>query len=64
MLCPLPTVQKTASAMVAEGAPFRGVLFAGLMIREGKVITLPPDDPYIPHRMSPLISYTQAACEE
>lgn len=30
-------VQATASAMVAEGTPFRGVLFAGLMIKDGKV---------------------------
>jgi len=28
-------VQRTANAMVAEGCPFRGVLFAGLMIRDG-----------------------------
>jgi phosphoribosylamine--glycine ligase len=30
-------VLPTARAMVAEGAPFRGVLFAGLMIKDGKV---------------------------
>lgn len=30
-------VQRTASAMVAEGCPYRGVLFAGLMIKHGKV---------------------------
>jgi hypothetical protein len=30
-------VVPTAKAMVAEGAPFRGVLFAGLMIKNGKV---------------------------
>jgi phosphoribosylamine---glycine ligase len=29
-------VQRTADAMVAEGVPFRGVLFAGLMIKDGK----------------------------
>lgn len=29
-------VQRTADAMVAEGAPFQGVLFAGLMIKDGK----------------------------
>ena len=29
-------IQRTADAMVAEGCPFRGVLFAGLMIRNGK----------------------------
>eukprot|EP01025_Chloroclados_australasicus_P028262 TRINITY_DN28022_c0_g1_i4.p1 TRINITY_DN28022_c0_g1~~TRINITY_DN28022_c0_g1_i4.p1 ORF type:complete len:479 (-),score=81.16 TRINITY_DN28022_c0_g1_i4:114-1550(-) len=29
-------VQRTADAMVAEGAPFRGVLFAGLMIKDGQ----------------------------
>ncbi len=29
-------VRRTAGAMVAEGAPFRGVLFAGLMIKDGK----------------------------
>jgi phosphoribosylamine---glycine ligase len=28
-------VQRTADAMVAEGAPFQGVLFAGLMIKDG-----------------------------
>ena len=28
-------VQRTADAMVAEGCPFRGVLFAGLMIKDG-----------------------------
>ena len=28
-------MQRTADAMVAEGCPFRGVLFAGLMIRDG-----------------------------
>lgn len=27
----------TAKAMVSEGIPFRGVLFAGLMIKHGKV---------------------------
>jgi hypothetical protein len=30
-------VEATANAMVAEGTPFRGVLFAGLMITDGKV---------------------------
>lgn len=30
-------VLATAKAMVAEGIPFRGVLFAGLMIKNGKV---------------------------
>ena len=29
-------VQRTADAMVAERVPFRGVLFAGLMIKDGK----------------------------
>lgn len=29
-------VQRTADAMVSEGIPFRGVLFAGLMIKDGK----------------------------
>ena len=29
-------VQRTADAMVAEGAPFQGVLFAGLMIQDGE----------------------------
>lgn len=29
-------VQRTAGAMVAEGTPFQGVLFAGLMIKDGK----------------------------
>ncbi len=28
---------RTAKAMVSEGIPFRGVLFAGLMIKNGKV---------------------------
>ena len=28
---------RTARAMVAEGAPFKGTLFAGLMIKDGKV---------------------------
>ena len=30
-------VQRTASAMVHRGTPFSGVLFAGLMIKDGKV---------------------------
>lgn len=30
-------VQRTADALVAEGCPYRGVLFAGLMIKNGKV---------------------------
>ena len=30
-------MQRTASAMVDRGIPFSGVLFAGLMIRDGKV---------------------------
>lgn len=30
-------VRATAKAMVAEGCPYRGVLFAGLMIKNGKV---------------------------
>lgn len=30
-------VQRTADALVAEGCPYRGVLFAGLMIKGGKV---------------------------
>ncbi len=29
-------VLPTARGMVAEGCPFRGVLFAGLMIKDGK----------------------------
>jgi phosphoribosylamine---glycine ligase len=32
-------VRRTAKAMVAEGCPFRGVLFAGLMIKDGQVRT-------------------------
>lgn len=30
-------VQRTASAMVKKGVPFSGVLFAGLMIKDGRV---------------------------
>lgn len=30
-------VERTASAMEAEGSPFQGVLFAGLMIKDGEV---------------------------
>ena len=30
-------VQRTASAMVDRGIPFSGILFAGLMIKDGKV---------------------------
>lgn len=30
-------VGRTAKAMVAEGMPYRGVIFAGLMIKNGKV---------------------------
>ena len=30
-------VQRTADALVSEGCPYRGVLFAGLMIQDGKV---------------------------
>ena len=30
-------MQRTASAMVDRGTPFSGVLFAGLMIQDGKV---------------------------
>ncbi len=37
-------VQRTASAMVARGIPFSGVLFAGLMIRDGKVPWLFPNN--------------------
>lgn len=33
-------VQRTADALVAEGCPYRGVLFAGLMIKDGKVVSL------------------------
>lgn len=33
-------VEATANAMVAEGTPFRGVLFAGLMITDGKAMLL------------------------
>jgi hypothetical protein len=32
-------VGRTAKAMVAEGMPYRGVIFAGLMIKNGKVRT-------------------------
>ena len=31
-------VQRTADALVSEGCPYRGVLFAGLMIKNGKVL--------------------------
>lgn len=34
-------VQRTADAMVAEGKDFQGVLFAGLMIKNGKVRLFP-----------------------
>lgn len=30
-------VYPTARGMAAEGTPFRGVLFAGLMIKDGRV---------------------------
>lgn len=30
-------VQRTADAMADEGTPFQGVLFAGLMVKDGKV---------------------------
>ncbi len=30
-------VQRTASAMADRGTPFSGILFAGLMIKNGKV---------------------------
>jgi phosphoribosylamine---glycine ligase len=33
-------IQRTADAMVAEGTPFQGVLFAGLMIQNGKATLL------------------------
>ena len=33
-------VQRTADALVSEGCPYRGVLFAGLMIKDGKVLIL------------------------
>ena len=33
-------VQRTADAMADEGAPFCGILFAGLMIKDGKVCIL------------------------
>lgn len=36
-------VQRTADAMVSEGTPFQGVLFAGLMIKDGKVSPLTHD---------------------
>ena len=35
-------VQRTADAMVAEGSPFQGLLFAGLMIKDGRVRLLCP----------------------
>ena len=31
-------VQRTADAMVQQGTPFSGILFAGLMIKDGKVL--------------------------
>ena len=33
-------VQRTADGMADEGAPFTGILFAGLMIKDGKVGSL------------------------
>ncbi len=39
-------VQRTASAMVKKGVPFTGVLFAGLMIKDGRVsVTFCPHGP-------------------
>lgn len=40
----LEIVQRTADALVAEGCPYRGVLFAGLMIKDGKVVTFNSPD--------------------
>ncbi len=43
VVTPLPHIHSHASlppkarAMVAEGAPFKGTLFAGLMIKDGRV---------------------------
>ena len=34
-------VQRTADAMVSEGAPFTGILFAGLMIKDGQASSHP-----------------------
>ena len=34
-------VQRTADAMCAEGHPFQGILFAGLMIKDGQVTMVP-----------------------
>jgi phosphoribosylamine--glycine ligase len=33
-------VQRTATAMFRRGIPFSGILFAGLMIKDGKVGTV------------------------
>ena len=43
-------VQRTASAMVSRGTPFSGVLFAGLMIKDGKVLLQVPESPRCPYR--------------
>ncbi len=34
-------MQRTASGMHAEGNPFQGILFAGLMLKDGKVDPIP-----------------------
>lgn len=46
-------VQRTADALVSEGCPYRGVLFAGLMIKNGKVLSHASDcycDSYCRHQ--------------
>ena len=56
---------RTARAMVAEGAPFKGTLFAGLMIKDGKVEVF---SFLIPHRGfsgkgSPSLFHVCSVCE-
>lgn len=49
-MCPARTqvmdeiVYRTARGMAAEGVPFRGTLFAGLMIKDGKVRCAAPTE--------------------
>lgn len=64
-------VQRTADALVAEGCPYRGVLFAGLMIKDGKAKLLEHNvrfgDPECQNLMlrleSDLLEVLLAACD-